>query len=48
MHGGSDVSGNFGLAVAWAAARTLRLADGPNEVHIESIAKLELARQQLM
>ncbi|MCH8336102.1 MAG: acyl-CoA dehydrogenase family protein [Proteobacteria bacterium] len=44
VHGGAGVSGDFGLAAAWAAARTLRLADGPDEVHRVSIAKLELAR----
>lgn len=43
-HGGAGVSGDFGLAAAWAAARTLRLADGPDEVHRESIAKLELRK----
>jgi len=43
-HGGAGVSGDFGLAAAWAHARTLRLADGPDEVHVESIAKLELKR----
>ena len=43
-HGGAGVSGDFGLAAAWAAARTLRLADGPDEVHRETIAKLELKR----
>ena len=43
-HGGAGVSGDFGLASAWAAARTLRLADGPDEVHRETIAKLELRR----
>ena len=43
-HGGAGVSGDFGLALAWAAARTLRLADGPDEVHRESIAKLELRK----
>ena len=48
VHGGAGVSGDFGLAAAWAAARTLRLADGPDEVHLESIAKLEFARQQRM
>jgi acyl-CoA dehydrogenase len=43
-HGGAGVSGDFGLAAAWAHARTLRLADGPDEVHREAIAKLELKR----
>jgi acyl-CoA dehydrogenase len=43
-HGGAGVSDDFGLAAAWAHARTLRLADGPDEVHLESIAKLELKR----
>jgi len=43
-HGGAGVSDDFGLAAAWAMARTLRLADGPDEVHIEAIAKLELKR----
>ena len=44
VHGGAGVSDDFGLASAWAGARTLRLADGPDEVHRVSIAKLELAR----
>jgi acyl-CoA dehydrogenase len=43
-HGAAGVSDDFGLAAAWAAARTLRLADGPDEVHRETIAKLELRR----
>jgi acyl-CoA dehydrogenase len=43
-HGGAGVSGDFGLAYAWALARTLCLADGPDEVHRETIAKLELRR----
>jgi acyl-CoA dehydrogenase len=43
-HGGAGVSGDFGLAAAWAAARTLRLADGPDEVHRDAIAKLELRK----
>jgi acyl-CoA dehydrogenase len=43
-HGGAGVSGDFGLAYAWALARTLRLADGPDEVHRETIARLELRR----
>ncbi len=45
VHGGAGVSGDFGLAAAWAGARTLRLADGPDEVHRVSVAKLELGRQ---
>ena len=43
-HGGGGVSDDFGLASAWAHARTIRLADGPDEVHREAIARLELAR----
>jgi acyl-CoA dehydrogenase len=43
-HGGAGVSGDFGLASAWAGARTLRLADGPDEVHREAVARLELQR----
>jgi acyl-CoA dehydrogenase len=45
-HGGAGVSGDFGLAAAWANARTLRLADGPDEVHREAIAKLELRKAE--
>ncbi|GAK33681.1 acyl-CoA dehydrogenase [Iodidimonas nitroreducens] len=40
-HGGGGVSDDFGLAYAYAQARTLRLADGPDEVHRNQIAKLE-------
>ena len=47
VHGGGGVSQDFPLAYAWAAARTLRLADGPDEVHLESIAKQELADQRV-
>ncbi len=43
-HGGAGVSDDTFLAGAWANVRTLRLADGPDEVHTESIAKLELAK----
>jgi len=43
-HGGAGVSGDFELAAMWANARTLRLADGPDEVHRQSIAKLELRK----
>jgi acyl-CoA dehydrogenase len=45
VHGGAGVCQDFPLALAWAHARTLRLADGPDEVHLESIAKQELAEQ---
>jgi acyl-CoA dehydrogenase len=43
-HGGAGVSQDTFLAGAWANVRTLRLADGPDEVHTESIAKLELRK----
>src|SRR3954449_4969430 len=43
-HGAAGVSDDFGLAYAWAQARTLRLADGPDEVHRNHIGKLELRR----
>jgi acyl-CoA dehydrogenase len=45
-HGGAGVSDDFMLAAAWANARTLRLADGPDEVHLESIARMELRKYQ--
>jgi acyl-CoA dehydrogenase len=43
-HGGAGVSNDFSLAYAYAHARTLRLADGPDEVHRNHIGKLELAK----
>jgi acyl-CoA dehydrogenase len=43
-HGGAGVSDDFPLAAAWAHTRTLRLADGPDEVHREAIARLELRK----
>jgi len=42
MHGGGGVSEDFPLAAAYAGVRTLRFADGPDEVHREQIGKLEL------
>ena len=42
VHGGAGVSQDTFLAAAYASVRTLRLADGPDEVHLDSIAKLEL------
>ena len=43
-HGAAGVSDDFPLASAWAHARSIRLADGPDEVHRDAIAKLELAK----
>ena len=43
-YGAAGVSQDTFLASSWAMARTLRLADGPDEVHVESIAKWELAK----
>ncbi|REJ08141.1 acyl-CoA dehydrogenase [Halobacillus trueperi] len=43
-HGGAGVSDDFTLAAQWANSRTLRLADGPDEVHRRQIAKLELSK----
>jgi len=44
MHGGGGLSDDFPLAAAWTSARSLRLADGPDEVHRGVVAKLELAK----
>jgi len=44
VHGGMGVSQDTFLAAAWANVRTLRLADGPDEVHTEAIAKWELRK----
>ena len=44
VHGGAGVSDDVPLAAMYAAARTLRIADGPDEVHIRSVARAELAR----
>jgi len=43
-HGAAGVSDDFPIAAAWAHARTIRLADGPDEVHREAVAKAELKR----
>jgi len=43
-HGAAGVCQDTFLAAAWANLRTLRLADGPDEVHRESIAKFELSK----
>jgi len=45
IHGGGGVCEDFGLAYAWARARSLRLADGPDEVHRTTVAKMELSKQ---
>ena len=45
-HGGAGVSQDTFLAAAWAGVRALRLADGPDEVHTEAIAKLELQKER--
>jgi acyl-CoA dehydrogenase len=44
VHGGGGVSGDFGLAEGWALTRILRLVDGPDEVHLDQIARFELGR----
>ncbi len=44
MHGGGGVSQDFPLAQMYSFMRCLRLADGPDEVHRRSIARLELAK----
>jgi acyl-CoA dehydrogenase len=45
VHGGAGVCQDFGLADAWALSRAVRLMDGPDEVHMDTIAKLELRRE---
>jgi acyl-CoA dehydrogenase len=44
LHGGAGVSDDYGLGWLYASARTLRIADGPDEVHRNHIAKFELGR----
>lgn len=48
VHGGGGVSSDFPLAKAFASQRTLRLADGPDEVHRRTIARLEIKKQREM
>jgi acyl-CoA dehydrogenase len=43
-HGAAGVSGDFGLAYAWARSRVMRIVDGPDEVHRVAIARLELRK----
>ncbi|TVU37259.1 hypothetical protein EJB05_10565, partial [Eragrostis curvula] len=47
VHGAAGVSSDTVLAHLWATSRTLRIADGPDEVHLGTIAKLELQRARL-
>jgi acyl-CoA dehydrogenase len=44
LHGGGGVSADFPLAQMWAGIRTLRLADGPDEVHLRTVGRRELGR----
>ncbi len=46
MHGAGGACDDHGLAYAYANARTLRLADGPDEVHRDQIARLEMKQYQ--
>ena len=46
-HGGGGVTTDFGLAHAWATSRTLRLADGPDEVHRRTVARIEFKKQAM-
>jgi alkylation response protein AidB-like acyl-CoA dehydrogenase len=44
VHGGAGVSQDTPLANFWIYARSLRIADGPDEVHFESVAKMEIGK----
>jgi len=46
-HGGGGVTTDFGLARDWANSRTLRFADGPDEVHRRAVARIELKKQAM-
>ena len=48
IHGAGGVSGDYFLAEAYAGARTLRLADGPDEVHLASLAKKILKQKEMI
>ena len=47
LFGGEGVSQDSPLARLYAGARTLRIADGPDEVHLETVAKIDLRRSKL-
>jgi acyl-CoA dehydrogenase len=47
VHGGAGVCQDFGLAASWSWARCLRIADGPDEVHRDQIARLELRKHDM-
>ncbi|MGH7122348.1 MAG: acyl-CoA dehydrogenase family protein [Acetobacteraceae bacterium] len=46
MHGGAGLTDDFGLAEMWRIARSLRILDGPDEVHRQQIGRMELARHR--
>ncbi len=46
-HGAAGVSQDFNLAEAYASMRTLRLADGPDEVHLHQIGRMEISKSKL-
>ena len=46
LHGGAGMCEDFGLARAWAHSRTLRILDGPDEVHRRTVARTELRKQR--
>ena len=45
IHGGGGLSEDHPLAAMWAAARTLRLVDGPDEVHLQTLSRYEKKKQ---
>lgn len=47
VHGAGGLSSDTVLSHLWATARTLRIADGPDEVHLGTIAKLEVRRARM-